>query len=348
MKLPTLSEHDFSGKTVAVRIDCDVDIEDGGVVDDSRLAVSLPTISEILDKNASKLFILGHRGRPEGYSDKLSTKNLTGYFSEKLDLRIGFAEFNEDSVEYLESVKKQEQRVVLLENLRFWQCEAKNCPRYSQKLAELSEIYVNDAFASSHRGHASVYGALKIHLESKTGCFGQRFVSEVEHLDKVLSEPKRPVVFLLSGVKEDKLAYLDKVLKISDKVLVSGRLPKYLDENYNNPKVLVAKLIMDNEDITIHSMEAFEAEIAKAGTIVVSGPMGKFEDEGHRQGTKRVLEAVANSGAYKVAGGGDTEHAISMFNLGEKFDWVSVGGGAMLEYLVNGTLPIYKLLGGGG
>lgn len=340
MKLPTLSDFDFSGKMVAVRVDLDVNIDNGEVVDDTRLSVSISSLEEILEKGASKLYILGHRGRPESYDEKLSTAFLVGYFAERLEQEIGFTEYKEDSVEYLEFVKEQKERVVLLENIRFWQCEVKNCPRYSQKLAELADIYVNESFAGSHREHTSVCGAMKIHLESKSAAFGLRFIAEIEHLNKVLENPKKPVVFLLSGVKEDKLKYLDKVIKISDKVLVSGRLPKYIDENYSNPKVVVAKLIMDNEDITIHSMEDFEAEIRKAGTIVVSGPMGKFEDEGHRQGTKRVLEAVANSSAYKVAGGGDTEHALSVLGLKDKFDWVSVGGGAMLEYLVNGSLPI--------
>jgi phosphoglycerate kinase len=104
-------------------------------------------------------------------------------------------------------------------------------------------------------------------------------------------------------------------------------------------KVVVAKLMPDKEDITINSIEKFEEEIAKAKTILVAGPIGKYEEEGHRQGTQRVFTAVANSNAYKVAGGGDTEEALTTCSVRDKFDWVSVGGGAMLEYLAKGTLP---------
>jgi phosphoglycerate kinase len=96
---------------------------------------------------------------------------------------------------------------------------------------------------------------------------------------------------------------------------------------------------MDKEDITIHTIERFKEEIGKAGTVVVSGPMGKFEDEGHKQGTEGVFRAVAESNAFKVAGGGDTEKAISLLSLADNFDWISVGGGAMLEFLSKKTLP---------
>ena len=96
---------------------------------------------------------------------------------------------------------------------------------------------------------------------------------------------------------------------------------------------------MDKEDITLHTIEVFKKEIRKAGTIVLAGVLGKYEDEGHRQGTKEIFEAIANSSACKIAGGGDTEAALTIFNLTNKFDWISVGGGAMLEFLASKTLP---------
>jgi phosphoglycerate kinase len=104
-------------------------------------------------------------------------------------------------------------------------------------------------------------------------------------------------------------------------------------------KVIVGNLIMDKEDITLNTIEVFNKEIEKAGTIVVSGPLGRYEDEGHRQGTERVFKAVVASNAFKIAGGGDTEAAISLLDLQNKFDWLSVGGGAMLEFLAKKTLP---------
>lgn len=170
---------------------------------------------------------------------------------------------------------------------------------------------------------------------------GIRFQQEIENLSKVISDPKRPVVMTISGIKEDKLSYIEPFCKFTDKLLIGGKLPDLLhQEVYENEKIIVADLIADREDITIHSIEKFENEIINARTIVVSGPLGKFEDEGHRQGTERVLRSVvANKNAFKLAGGGDTERALQTLNLTGGFDWISVGGGAMLEFLANGTLP---------
>ncbi len=154
-------------------------------------------------------------------------------------------------------------------------------------------------------------------------------------------------MILISGCKEDKLCYIEPFEKIADKVLVGGRLPDYLgDEKLisvrsrgESDKLIVGNLIMDKEDITLHTIERFIEEVEKAKTIVVSGPLGKFEDEGHRQGTEGVFKAISESGAYKIAGGGDTEKALNLLGLQDRFDWVSVGGGAMLEFLSKRTLP---------
>src|SRR3989344_5385472 len=108
---------------------------------------------------------------------------------------------------------------------------------------------------------------------------------------------------------------IENVKNLADEILVAGRLPEFLAEDYHDEKIVVAKLNQDKEDITMHSVEMFEQEIGKAKAIVLAGVIGKYEDEGHRQGTKRVFEAVANSAAYKVAGGGDTEAALTMYNL---------------------------------
>lgn len=171
-------------------------------------------------------------------------------------------------------------------------------------------------------------------------------MKEIENLSKVF-EPTRPLVFVISGVKEDKLSYIKEFEAVADKILVGGRLPDYLgDEKLVSvrsrgvsEKVIVGNLIMDKEDITIHTIERFEDEVSKAGTIVLSGPLGKYEDGGHSQGTKRVIGAIVSSSAFKIAGGGDTEKAIATLGLPNGFNWISVGGGAMLEFLSKKTLP---------
>jgi len=327
MNLPTIDQLELSEKRVILRGDLDVDVESDHVVSAKRIEVLLLTINKLLEKNVSKITIIGHRGRPEGeVKEEFSLRPLANWFSEKLSQEVGFAES-------FESIP--DNKIVLFENLRFLKGEEENSEGFVEQLAQLGEVYVNDAFGVSHREHASIIGLPK----KMSKAAGLHLVEEVDQLSKVVDNPARPFVFLLDGVKQDKLSYLDKFIEISDMVLVGGRLPEYLDENYKHDKVIVAKLIQDKEDITLHSVEAFEKEISKAKTILLSGPVGKFEEEGHRLGTQKVFEAIANSSAYRVAGGGDTEAAIKLFELEDNFDWISTGGGAMLEFIAKGTLP---------
>lgn len=309
MNLPKLTDKDLKGKKVIVRADLDFDPTDTTNLRLTTLALTLNYIKE----KEGQIVLIGHRGRPDGKVNELfSLKAFENIFS-KWQLRLE-------------------------ENLRFNKGEEENSLDFAQKLASLGDFYVNEAFAASHRAHASIVSLPKLLPHAA----GLRFNLEVENLSKVFSDPKRPVVTIISGVKDDKLSYIENFLKFSDKILIGGRLPDYIHDNSplrKNPKVIVSGLIADKEDISLHSVEEFETEIKKAATIVVSGPLGKFEEEGHRLGTKRVLEAVANSNAFKVAGGGDTESAIKLLGLSEKFNWLSVGGGAMLEFLAKGTLP---------
>ncbi len=133
-----------------------------------------------------------------------------------------------------------------------------------------------------------------------------------------------------------------KFVDIADKVIIAGRLPDMIGDDdplRKNEKVVITNLLPDKEDITIHSIEEIEGVVKSAGSVFLAGPVGKFEEEGHMLGTKRVFDAVAKADAYKVAGGGDTIVALKLLDLFEKFDWVSVGGGASLEFLTIGTLP---------
>jgi phosphoglycerate kinase len=324
-KLETLEVRD---KVVIVRADLDVDIKDGSVVNPQRLENLLPTINALLDKGATRIIVIGHRGRPEGKDESLSLRELQTFFKEKVTPDVFFAQSIEDA-------HNMETKLVLLENLRFWPEEEANDSGFASQLASLGEVYVNDAFASSHREHASIVGIPKL-LPSALGI---QFQKEIENLSKVFDNPKHPVVAIIGGAKKDKLEYLEYFKEFCDKVLIGGRLPEFLGDEYTHPKVIVARLMPDKEDITIHSMEAFEEAINHAGTVVFAGPVGLYEDGAHVQGTKRVLEAIAQSGAFKVAGGGDTEAAIKTFGYEKSFDWISSGGGASLDFLVNKTLP---------
>lgn len=312
MELPKVTDLNVAGKRVLLRLDLDTKPDEN----DLRIKAAKETLNYLFSQKA-KIIIIAHKGRPDGKVDKdLSLKSFEPLFS------------------YWEAEIK--------ENLRFNPGEEANDETFAKELASWGDVYVNEAFASSHREHASIVGVPK--LLPHAG--GYHFLAEVENLSKVF-EPKRPLTFVISGIKEDKLPYVKEFEKFADKILVGGRLPDHMgDEKLVSvrsrgeaEKVIVGNLIMDKEDITIHTIERFEKEVEKSAMTVVSGPLGKYEDEGHRQGTERVFKAIAESGAYKIAGGGDTEAALTLLNLEKEFDWISVGGGAMLEFLSKRTLP---------
>lgn len=311
MKFPSLTDLDVSGKKVLLRLDLDTSPDPN----DLRIKASEETLNYLKDKNA-EIIILAHKGRPNGKVDEsLSLKPFQPIF-DKWGAKVE-------------------------ENLRFDPGEEANDTEFARKLALKGEAFINEAFASSHREHASIVGLPKLLPHAA----GFRFIKEVENLSKTFDNPNRPLVYIISGVKDDKLQYIKAFEKVADKVLVGGRLPEFLGDKslesvrLQKGKTIIGNLIMDKEDITLNTIEVFEKEIAKAGTIVVSGPLGKYEDAGHRQGTERIFKAVVASNAFKIAGGGDTEQAIRMLAISDKWDWISVGGGAMLEFLSKQTLP---------
>lgn len=319
MNLPKLTDLDVSDKRVLVRADLDVD-----ATENYRLEALLPTL-KYLSSQSSKIILIGHRGRPEGkVVEELKIKPVENELR-KIAFGIEFE---------------------VLENLRFDPRELSCDLEYAKSLASLADLYVNESFAESHRNAASIVLLPKLLPHAA----GLRFIEEVNNLSKVFDNPKRPVLFIVGGSKKDKLDYIEELKEIADKILVGGRLPDYLqDTRYSLPvrqagmldtKIIVANLLPDKEDLTVNSMIKFEEEIGDAGTIVLAGPMGKYEDVGHRQGTERIFKAVVGSKAFKIAGGGDTIRAVNSLNISlSKFSWVSVGGGSMLEFLAKRTLP---------
>lgn len=331
MLIPRLETQELFGKKVLVRLDLDVGTED------FRIIAARPTIEYLISSDA-KLILMGHLGRPNGkHVSSLSLAIVAQRLRKLLQHELDF--IHEVSVFAMkERVDKLSSgQIVLLENLRFDPQEEGNGDVFARNLATLGDLYINEAFAVSHREHASIIGVPKFlpHVA------GVRFFKEVENLSRVFENPVRPVVVIISGLKEDKLTHIENFKSFADKILVGGRLPDFVPEEKRggDEKTIYAKLNPDKEDITVHSIEAFEAEIAKAKTIVLAGPIGKFEDPGHKLGTERIITAVARTTAFKVAGGGETHKAITTFGLEKYFNWVSVGGGAALEFLAKGTLP---------
>lgn len=314
MTLPKLQDLDVKNNKVLLRLDLDTN-----ETTDYRIQSSTETL-DYLKEHGAEIIVIGHRGRPEGkFEESLSLKAFQSYF-DKWNARVE-------------------------ENLRFDKGEEENDPDFTKKLASLGEVYVNEAFASSHRNHASIVGLPKLLPHA----VGLRFEKEIENLSRSFD---KPLVFLLSGFKKDKLDYLEDIKKFADKVLIGGKLPDYMGDlmlesvrlQPEDAQVVIGNLTMDKLDITLNTVDRFTREIEKAKTIIVSGPMGKFEDEGHRQGTIGVFNAVKKSSAFKIAGGGDTEMAISELGMGSEFDWISVGGGAMLEFLTKSTLPAIEAM----
>jgi len=319
MRLPDIKDIDIKNKKVLIRADLDLGTSIKGGKE--RLKTLFETLLFVL-KKAEKTIVLGHRGRPKGKCvEDLSMRPVSKKIEELLLEEVG-------------KEKVDSFNLYVVENLRFNPGEEENDLEYAKTLAEHGDIYINEAFSASHREHASIVTLPKLLPHAA----GFHFQKEVENLSKLLDDPQRPVLVVVSGVKKDKLKYLKDLKRFADKILVGGRLPEYLGE-IEEEKLLVANLIADKEDITVRSIEQFEKEIKSAKTIFLAGTLGKFEEEGHALGTKRILTAVSESGAFKVAGGGDTQKAIKLFNLDSKFDWISSGGGASLEFLAKGTLP---------
>ena len=342
----SIDEIGLDQNIVALRADLDIEFIDGEIKDDTRLQTVIPTIKYLLNNGAYKVIVLGHRGRPGGEpSEELSFQSLLPYFNERLDEQMHFVPYESLDKFSRGELFDSQIKLILVENLRFWKEERDNDENFARKIAPMADVYVNEAFSNSHRKHTSI-AALPQFVKSQGGklAVGLHFKQEMIQLSKAREDPDRPVIVVMGGAKEDKIVYVEKFKKFADKILVGGRLPLFMPENIDDSKLLVAKLNPDKCDITINSANIFADEIAKAGTIILNGPMGKFEEEGQMLGTKKVFEAVANTDAYKVGGGGDTEHVLEMLELKDKMDWVSVGGGASLDFLADGSLSGIEVL----
>jgi len=354
MKLPSVKNLSVTQKRVLLRTDYDVPlklaqsakckVQSWRVTDATRIADSLPTINYLLSKQA-KIIILSHLGRPEGrVVEELSLEPVANMLAVILKCQI---------------VKQEDgwkigEEIFLKENLRFNPEEEGNDPKFAQNLGSLGDFYVNDAFACSHRKHASIVGIPKF-LPASRRAFGFDFLEEVKALTKIKDNPRRPVVVILGGVKEDKLKVMDELTRWADYILIGGKLPTLMENGEcpparlrqakqagrmeNKGRIVVASLNPEGKDITLETIEKFTEIIKNAGTIVWAGPMGIFEDKRFEKGTKEIAEAIVKSGAFSVVGGGDTEAALTKFALDKKVSFISSGGGAMLEFLAKGTLP---------
>jgi phosphoglycerate kinase len=326
------------GKRVLVRADLNVPLDHGSVADDTRIRAALPTLRLLLDRLAAAVTVCSHLGRPEGQDPALSMRPVEKRLRDLLP----------------------DDRLCVLENTRFNSGEKKNDATFARALAAGEDVFVQDAFGSVHRAHASTVGVAH-ELPSYAGLLLER---ELMELGRLLGEVERPFVLVSGGAKaDDKLPVLQKLGGKADRVLIGGKMAEQIRSSNPLPFEVVlpsdvvaastfaedakTKVVPFDElpegwlglDIGPASRERFSELIGEARTIFWNGPMGVFEWRGFAEGTKAVAQAVAASDGYSVVGGADSARALSELGLADDVSWLSTGGGAALEFLEGKELP---------
>jgi phosphoglycerate kinase len=368
-----------------VREDLNVPMAKGEIADDSRIRAAVPTLEHLAARGA-KVIVMSHLGRPRGVDLSLSLRPVAAALSKQLGRDVVFAEDCVGESARSAVGRLQSGQVLLLENVRFHPEDEANDPDFARRLAAFGEVFVNDAFAASHRAHASVVGVAQ-HLPAYAG---ELMEAELAALHTALDRPKRPLVAVVGGAKvSTKVGVLRHLLQKVDALLIGGAMANtfFRAQGYPTGSGLVEesaledatkveqqggkKLVLPVDLVCARKMEAgqpvevvaadaveagwmaldigpksvaeFGKHIATASTIVWNGPMGVAEIPEFSEGTRAVGEAVANSGAYTLVGGGDTVAAIDSLGL-SGFSHVSTGGGATLEYLEGKVLPGVAIL----
>lgn len=314
---------DIEGKNVLLRADLDVPLKDGRVDNNYRLQCLLPTLRECL-KYAKRTCIIGHLGRPEGQEANLSLFPVRDELKRLINQDILFI----DSGFSLGDRWRGESPLVMLDNLRFDNREENLSPEFSRQLASEADVYIYDAFAT-YRPCTSMSLIPEV-LPTFTGF---QFDKEVSELNFLLKTPEHPTLLLGSGAKRDKMDLFRSISPLFDHVFLGGV--------FADP----VNLTSDGFDLNSLGINQVLSLIAQAKTIVLNGPLGKFEDGIHTKATKMVLEALTDPQKHTIIGGGDTLAAIPHLGFEyTQYGFVSTGGGAMLDYLITGTHPLLAIL----
>ena len=387
------SEYNFKGKKALIRVDFNVPLNDKlEITDDNRMRAAVPTIQKIL-KDGGSVILMSHLGRPkDGPTDKYSLKHLVKHLSDLLGgVKVLFANdcIGEQARTTVNTLRPGE--VLLLENLRFYKEEEKGDDGFAKKLAALGDVYVNDAFGTAHRAHASTAVIAKFFPGDKK-MFGLLMESEVKSAEKVLHQAGKPFVAIIGGAKvSDKMLILENLLDKATDIIIGGGMAytfmkaegghignslceaDRMDTALEIIKKAQSKgvcihlpsdsIIADKFDakaqtsaapsnnvpegwmgldIGPNACEQFGNVIKRSKTILWNGPMGVFEMESFRHGTKSIAHSVVEAtkkGAFSLVGGGDSVAAVNMFGLADEVSYVSTGGGAMLEYFEGKELP---------
>ncbi len=338
MHLRKIQDADVAGKRVILRVDFNVAIEEGRVKESFKILAAKESIDYLLNKKC-KVALISHLGRPEG---KVDPKFSLGQVVSDAEIILGEKiTFVPDCVgeKVREALENLGEGVLLLENVRFYAGDEKNDTDFSAQLAENFDFFVNDAFSASHRDHASVAGVARI-LPSAAGC---RLQEEIAEMTIVKEHPIHPAVAIIGGAKiETKLPVIKFFEEKYDYILVGGRIAnEAIDQKikFSEKVILPFDFIDDRLDIGPKTLDKFKEIIAAAKTIVWNGPTGKFEEEKYAVSSNEILKAVLVSGAFVLIGGGETLEILERNDAMEKVDFVSTGGGAMLDYLGGEVMP---------
>ncbi|MFC2083191.1 phosphoglycerate kinase [Candidatus Bipolaricaulota bacterium] len=384
MELRRIQDSEVDGKTALVRVDYNVPLKDGSVLDDRRIRLSVPTIRWLVEHGA-KVVLISHLGRPEGkVVEELRLdpvagclRSLLGKPVRKLDDCVGDA-----VVQAVSEAGNGD--VLLLENVRFHREETTNESSFAHEMANLGDLFVNDAFATMHRAHASTVG-IADHLPSYAGFLVQ---VEIRALSPLLDSPDQPYVAVIGGKKaqsklgplHDLAPQVDEILigggvamtflhamginvgasvvdhKVLEEVAVIRRIAAEAETEIHLPVDVVAAPELSDESETVicpvneipdgwhgfdigpETVRLFGERIAEAKTIVWTGPMGAYEIDAFANGTKSLGDAVTQSAAYSVIGGGETGEAMERFGIDENASHISTGGGACLALLRGKTM----------
>jgi phosphoglycerate kinase len=334
----SVRDAEVAGKRLLLRADLNVPLDDGQVADDTRIRAALPTLRLLLERGAEEVAVCSHLGRPKGPDPAFSMRPVEQRLRELLP----------------------DERITVLENTRFDPRETKNDSSFARELADDRDLYVNDAFGSAHRAHASTVAVAEL-LPAYAGLLLER---ELEELGKLLRDVERPFVLISGGAKvEDKLGVLENLGGKADEVLIGGKMAEEMrDDNPLDFEVVLPRDVVaasafepDAEtrvvpydelpdgwlglDIGPETRADFGERVRRAKTVFWNGPMGVFEWPRFAEGTKAVAQAVAEVDGFTVVGGADSVRALRELGLADRISWVSTGGGAALELLEGRELP---------
>ncbi len=386
MSKMTVRDVELKGKKVLVRVDFNVPMDEAKqITDENRIIGALPTIRYLMEAG-SRIILCSHLGRPKGeFNMKYSLALVAARLGELLGQEVKMAKdvIGSDADSLVASLKDGE--VLLLENLRFHKEEEKNDEAFARKLASYADVYVNDAFGTAHRAHASTEGVAHF-LPAVSGFLIEK---ELQFMGKALESPDRPFVAILGGAKvSDKLGVINNLLEKVDTLIIGGGMAytfavaaggkvgnslleqdrvEYAKDMMMKAKEKGVKLLLPADTVAADSFDngantrivptssipdgwqgldigpetckTFAEAIKKAKTVIWNGPMGVFEMPNFAHGTKAVAQALAESGAISIVGGGDSAAAVTQLGYADKISHISTGGGASLEFLEGLVLP---------